>query len=32
MWLVLGIVAIGGCLVALGMRGWLTRGLKENAK
>ena len=32
MWLVLGVVAIGSCLVALGMRDWLTRGLKESVK
>jgi MFS family permease len=28
MWLVLALYAMGGCLIALVIRGWLTRGLK----
>jgi len=30
MWLILAVYALGGCLVALLLRGWLTRGLKES--
>lgn len=30
MWLVLGIYALVGCLVALLLRGWLTRGVHWN--
>ena len=29
MWLILAVYAMVGCLIALGIRGWLTRGLKE---
>ncbi|MCM2334022.1 MAG: hypothetical protein NDI82_08735 [Anaeromyxobacteraceae bacterium] len=29
MWLVLGLYGLAGCGVALLLRGWLTRGLRE---
>jgi hypothetical protein len=32
MWLILGVYALGGCILALLLRGWLTRGLKETPK
>lgn len=32
MWLVLAAYALGGCVLALGLRGWLTRGLKDTPK
>jgi POT family proton-dependent oligopeptide transporter len=30
MWLVLGLYGLAGCVVALLLRGWLTRGLRED--
>ncbi len=32
MWLVLGLYAFGGCLIAVLLRGWLTRGAKLERK
>lgn len=32
MWLILGVIAIVGCLIALSLRGWLTAGADWNRK
>jgi hypothetical protein len=30
MWLVLGVYALAGCLIAAWLRGWLTQGVRSN--
>jgi hypothetical protein len=32
MWLVLGLYAFAGCIIAVSIRGWLTRGARLDAK
>ncbi len=32
MWLILGLYALAGCLIALLLRGWLTRGAHLSQK
>ena len=31
-WLVLGLYAFAGCIIAVCVRGWLTRGVRLTAK